>query len=259
MGDIPSKSIMLHILNTMSIELSRDFIRFSILPLIVKITIQYIHTQLFDKNADQNLIIGAFGPYDPLKPQYLEIMGQKKADRGCLAVLGHGFYHPDEPRNIKLITEIHPEEVRWFLTILDKPDFIYRDYLPAIVDGATVRLEPGRTQLYELESCVDLKKPVIGYIITDNLFDDPSNCPLLLTKNNNGLISQRCTSRDRSKCLRNDSQLPKCPFYDAYDVPWIQKIWFMEEPSKILLAINSEDAIDDHLDRFIEEIKNTLN
>jgi len=197
------------------------------------------------------LIIGVFGPYGDGGQQHLEVIGQKVSSLGCMAISG-GFVYPPHDLNVRLLADVFSPEVNDFITILDREDFLYRDFLPTLIDGATVRLIPIRSNAYELEGCIDNRKPILGYVISSDLKEDLKNCHYVDTILNTPYIIQKCKATDKAQCLGNSSKPPKCPFAE---IPWFMKLWFIETPSNILAAINQTDAIDPLLDLLIKVYK----
>ena len=212
----------------------------------------YIRLNIRSNINSDGPIIGVFGPYEDGGDVHLHAVCQKIATRGCIAIAGEGYYHPSAPNTLEPLTRTFPDPVEFFLTLDDSPFFLYRYLMPSIIDGATVKLYPPRSQIYELAGCVEREVPILGYLHDDRITPIPTNkCSHLQENVNGSMVNLRCTATSYGNCPGNAPNPPGCPFLDVYDVPWIQKRWFIESPRRIMFAFNELDALDRYLDEVI--------
>jgi len=241
-SDIP----FIEILRELNRDLKRETVKMIVLPLMSHAIREHI-----EKEWGTNLRVGAFGPYTNSGEETLHVISQKTAHKGSIAIMGLGFYHPDNPTAFHEITELLPGIIKIFLPLQTVEFHFYRYILPSIVDKATIHLSLIRTAAYELEGCFEMERPVLGYIIDVKVRPTNNDCPYLTTKEINDGFGQECTASDPRKCPKKAPNPSSCPFYDIVDVPWIIKKWFMANSDWSLIALNDIDSIDPYLDRFL--------
>lgn len=196
--------------------------------------------------------IGLFGPYGDEGEKILYSIAQEVSKRGYLTIMGRGFYLPENPDVLYELTELFPSLLNTFLESPKAMYYLYRHILPSIIDKAIDNLYPIRTNAYELEGCFQYGKPVIGFIINEEVKPRPNDCELLIQNVSQNGIGKECTAIDDSQCrIHSQQNTMNCSFYNLINIPLVQKIWFLTIEEWRLIALNNLQKIDEYLDTFL--------
>lgn len=205
-----------------------------------------------EKNWGNICRIAVFGSYTDGGEAELHILARKIASQGFMAISGFGFYLPNDP-NLHEAVELYPPFTRG---LLESPFFglyLYRNIMPEIIAGATNNLSTLRTNLFELEGCMELSKPVLGYIISPKVTGFKSTCANLVVIGDHGVME--CRSSINDLCPKRAENRSVCPFNDIVDLPLVVKNQFAFEDNWVLIAIDNINSIDQPLKKFISKIK----
>jgi hypothetical protein len=205
-----------------------------------------------EKNWGHICRIAVFGSYADGGEAELHILARKIASQGFMAISGFGFYLPNDP-NLHEAIELYPPFTRG---LLESPFFglyLYRHIMPEIIAGATNNLSTLRTNLFELEGCMELSKPVLGYIISPHITEFKSTCANLVVIGDHRVME--CRSSINEPCPKRVENRPVCPFNDIVDLPLVIKNQFAFEDTWVLIALDNINSIDCSLKNFLSKIK----
>jgi len=233
------------ILQKMNRDLINPTTKMLFLPMVSSYAVDFI-----SKKFGEVQKIGVFGPFPNGGEQILHIIAQKIAGRGFMAIMGNGFYLPESPTIFHPITEMLPQAIINLMPLPIMEFYIYRYLLPSVIHKATMNLYPVRTTAYELEGCLEEKKPVLGYVINSLVVRRNDDCPFLQIESSNSLIGKECIPIVKS-CPKQAPNPPHCSFSDIVDIPFVQKQWFWFMPDWRMIAMNEIDRIDFYLDSFL--------
>jgi len=195
--------------------------------------------------------VGVFGPYADEGEEVLHYIGQEVSSRGYLAILGRGFYLPNEPDDFYELTELLPPLLDTFLTSIRMSYYLYRYILPSILDRAVDNLYPLRTNVYELEGCYEYQVPVLGFIMDGRIEIEQNECEFIMLDDSPIGISKECIATSESQCKGVHSTGLSCPFYHIADIPLVQKLWFLTLEEWKFIALSYFEKITFYLDIFL--------
>lgn len=239
---------LIEMLRELNKELKRSTVQTLIIPIVINLTRLYIEKH-WGKDPRR---VAVLGPYINEGERTLHIVAQKCAQRGHIAIMGVGFYHPTDPTTFHELPELLPSIVNKLLPLPEFKYLFYRHILPALVDKATMNLShPLRTALLELEGLHDQDVPLLGYVADKRVSPTSKDCPYLDKNTTNEDFGCKCTADNPDECPLRTPNPPKCPFYNIVKIPLIVKQFFIMKPRWVLVAMNNLDKIDFYFDSFL--------
>jgi hypothetical protein len=190
--------------------------------------------------------VGVFGPYGPLEePILLEVM-RIIASFGYAPFYGKGFYKVNDPNTMHSIDPLNPPFIRFLFQIKFLPPTRYYHILPRVGSKAVHNLYPMRTNLIELEGCIEHKIPILGFVIREPIYmEDPlKNCDFLEYHN------------DYSECKAPNVAFCRfvryCPFTTQPIVlPEIIREALIGDPNNRLIAVEKVEGLTNPLLEFL--------
>jgi len=206
---------------------------------------------IIEKYWGGNPIIGIFGSYRNGGKELIHDLAKKIVYKGCVAVIGDGFYHPNAPLELQSLDTIYTPTVKNLVSDPENEFFLYEQFLPYLIDKALIRVYPYRTNDYELAGCRRNRKPVLGFIIHDEVQPREDDCHWVEVDSSSHGISKECKCVEIQKCPIIAPKKPHCIIYDLYPITQIHKNWFNSIVNWHFIAINQIEKIDDYLDSFL--------
>lgn len=188
--------------------------------------------------------VGVFGPYGPMDEVAISDVMKMISKKGSTAFSGIGYLKPDDP-NIHSIEPFRPPFIDYVFRKL-LPPTRYWHVFPRIGSKAVVNLYPARTNIIELEGCIEYRIPMLGFIRRDVIYkENPiENCDYLKFNEN----YSECVAPEISFCRF----IRFCPFTSPPIVlPETIREVFINNPENRLVAIREIEDLEVPLSEFL--------
>jgi hypothetical protein len=140
--------------------------------------------------------VGVFGPYELMDRTLILKVMKIVWKKGFVAFSGIGYYKPNDSK-LYPIDPFKSNFIYWFFKIISSP-LRYWHIFPSIGSKAVFNLSLLRTNIIELEGCVEYRIPILGFVLRDTIYkENPlENCEYLRLNKN----YSECVAPDISFC-----------------------------------------------------------
>jgi len=191
--------------------------------------------------------IGVFGPYAGEGKVVLDKVAREISQLGYASLMGDGFYLPKHSDEFHKIEEIIPPAVKTTIQTIIMHSSVFYRLFPRLTSKAVFNLSELRSQILELEGCLESGIPSLGFIVHENIDSKGKNCPYLFAATDHSI----CKVPNKLLCPYHYKGLKIfCPFFDSVNIPWLVKQVLFSDANH-MVAIRNLSNLTGMLEEFL--------